>query len=111
MLVHLRHGVTHDVLACWFQVDRPIITRAVGEIGPCSPTGAAGSRTASTFGPSPKSLPTSASPLGPARMDAAEIRVRRPSLAGRRPPPQLAPASPPSPSSCPENHPKCRQCR
>ncbi|MFF8848192.1 transposase family protein, partial [Streptomyces sp. NPDC015127] len=21
-LVHLRHGVTHDVLACWFGVDR-----------------------------------------------------------------------------------------
>ncbi|MFJ9061979.1 transposase family protein [Streptomyces sp. NPDC102409] len=33
-LVHLRHGVTHDVLACWFQVDRSTITRAVGEIRP-----------------------------------------------------------------------------
>jgi predicted protein tyrosine phosphatase len=29
-LVHLRHGVTHDVLACWFGVSRSTITRAVG---------------------------------------------------------------------------------
>jgi hypothetical protein len=33
-LVHLRHGVTHDVLACWFQVDRSTITRAIGRIRP-----------------------------------------------------------------------------
>ena len=33
-LVHLRHGVTHDVLACWFGVDRSTITRAVSEIRP-----------------------------------------------------------------------------
>ncbi|XEC28365.1 transposase [Streptomyces fradiae] len=33
-LVHLRHGVTHDVLACWFAVDRSTITRAIGEIRP-----------------------------------------------------------------------------
>ncbi|WP_285509853.1 transposase family protein, partial [Actinokineospora sp. NBRC 105648] len=26
-LVHLRHGVTHDVLAAWFGVDRSTITR------------------------------------------------------------------------------------
>ncbi|MFF3979800.1 transposase family protein [Streptomyces sp. NPDC001828] len=26
----LRHGVTHDVLACWFGVDRSTITRAIG---------------------------------------------------------------------------------
>ncbi|MFF7300573.1 transposase family protein [Streptomyces sp. NPDC008265] len=29
--VHLRHGATHDVLACWFSVDRSTITRAIGE--------------------------------------------------------------------------------
>ncbi|WP_327389260.1 transposase [Streptomyces microflavus] len=29
---HLRHGVTHDLLACWFDVDRSTITRAVGEV-------------------------------------------------------------------------------
>ena len=33
-LVHLCHGVTHDVLACWFGVSRSTITRAVGEVGP-----------------------------------------------------------------------------
>ncbi|MFG2840868.1 transposase family protein [Streptomyces zaomyceticus] len=33
-LVHLRHGVTHDVLACWFGVDRSTITRAIGEMRP-----------------------------------------------------------------------------
>ncbi|MEK8146022.1 transposase family protein [Streptomyces sp. M10(2022)] len=33
-LVHLRHGATHDVLACWFGVDRSTITRAIGEVLP-----------------------------------------------------------------------------
>ncbi|MFD7785486.1 transposase family protein [Streptomyces nojiriensis] len=33
-LVHLRHGVTHDVLACWFGVDRSRVTRAIGEVRP-----------------------------------------------------------------------------
>ncbi|MFH8804890.1 transposase family protein [Streptomyces sp. NPDC017936] len=33
-LVHLRHGVTHDVLACWFKVDRATITRAIAEVRP-----------------------------------------------------------------------------
>jgi hypothetical protein len=33
-LVHLRHGVTHDVLACWFGVSRSTITRAVSEVRP-----------------------------------------------------------------------------
>ncbi|WAU78566.1 transposase family protein (plasmid) [Streptomyces sp. Qhu-G9] len=33
-LVHLRHGATHDVLACWFGVDRSTITRAVNEVRP-----------------------------------------------------------------------------
>ncbi|MFF7994596.1 transposase family protein [Kitasatospora xanthocidica] len=33
-LVHLRHGVSHDVLACWFGVDRSTVTRAIGEIRP-----------------------------------------------------------------------------
>ncbi|MFI9018945.1 transposase family protein [Streptomyces griseus] len=31
-LVHLRHATTHDVLACWFGVDRSTITRAIGEV-------------------------------------------------------------------------------
>ncbi|MFJ9420391.1 transposase family protein [Streptomyces sp. NPDC101227] len=33
-LVHVRHGVTHDVPACWFGVDRSTITRAIGEVRP-----------------------------------------------------------------------------
>ncbi|WP_167537144.1 transposase family protein [Streptomyces venezuelae] len=33
-LLHLRHGTTHDVLACWFGVDRSTITRAIGEVRP-----------------------------------------------------------------------------
>jgi hypothetical protein len=31
-LVHLRHGATHDVLGCWFGVNRSTITRAIGEV-------------------------------------------------------------------------------
>ncbi|WP_329473215.1 transposase family protein [Streptomyces sp. NBC_01723] len=31
---HLRHGVTHDVLTCWFGVGRSTITRAIGELRP-----------------------------------------------------------------------------
>jgi DDE superfamily endonuclease len=33
-LVHLCHGVTHDVLACRLGVSRSMITRAVGEVRP-----------------------------------------------------------------------------
>ncbi|MGW1871662.1 helix-turn-helix domain-containing protein [Streptomyces mauvecolor] len=33
-LVHLRHGITHDVVACWFRVDRSTVTRAISEIRP-----------------------------------------------------------------------------
>ncbi|MCX4571295.1 transposase [Streptomyces viridodiastaticus] len=33
-LVHLRHTVTHDVLAGWFGVDRSTITRAIAEVRP-----------------------------------------------------------------------------
>ncbi|MFG2274998.1 transposase family protein [Streptomyces chartreusis] len=33
-LASLRLGTTHDVLACWFGVDRSTITRAIGEVRP-----------------------------------------------------------------------------
>ncbi|MGW9118309.1 helix-turn-helix domain-containing protein [Streptomyces sp. NPDC055663] len=33
-LVHLRHGVTHDVLACWFVMDRATATRTIGKVRP-----------------------------------------------------------------------------
>ncbi|MFJ4153065.1 transposase family protein [Streptomyces galbus] len=32
--MHIRHGVTHDLLACWFGADRSTITRAIGEVRP-----------------------------------------------------------------------------
>ncbi len=50
-LVRLRHGVTHDVLACWFGVSRSTVTRAVGEVRPllaergCTVEGGVGLRT------------------------------------------------------------------
>ncbi|MEU1276444.1 transposase family protein [Streptomyces sp. NPDC005799] len=33
-LIHLRHRATHDVLACWFDVNRSTITRAIAEVRP-----------------------------------------------------------------------------
>ncbi|MGM9387154.1 helix-turn-helix domain-containing protein [Streptomyces antibioticus] len=51
-LVHLRHGATHDVLACWFGVDRSTITRAPSaRCGPCSPSGGAPSAPTCGCGP------------------------------------------------------------
>ncbi|GAB3994622.1 hypothetical protein GCM10029992_09650 [Glycomyces albus] len=61
-LVNLRHAVTHDVLACWFGVDRSTVTRAIAEIRPCWPLGAARSLPASGCAPSPRSSTISASP-------------------------------------------------
>jgi hypothetical protein len=37
-LVHLRHAVTHDVLACWFGVSRSTITWTIGEVRPLWPS-------------------------------------------------------------------------
>ena len=56
-LVHLRHGVTHDVLACWFGVSRSTITRAIGEVRPllaergCTIEGGLRLRTLATWSP------------------------------------------------------------
>jgi hypothetical protein len=84
-LVHLRHGVTHDVLACWFGVSRSTITRAVGEIRPllaergCTVDGGLRLRT----------LADVVAHLGASGqlglLDATEVRVRRPAAhkAGR----------------------------
>jgi hypothetical protein len=83
--VHLRHGVTHDVLACWFGVSRSTITRAVGEVRPllaergCTVEG----------GIRLRSLADVVAHLGASRqvglLDATEVRVRRPAAhkAGR----------------------------
>jgi hypothetical protein len=77
-LVHLRHGVTHDVLACWFGVSRSTITRAVGEVRPllaergCTVDGGLRLRT----------LADVITHLGASGqlglLDATEVRVRRP---------------------------------
>ncbi len=81
-LVHLRHGVTHDVLACWFGVSRSTITRAVGEVRPllaergCTVDGGIRLHT----------LADVIAHLGATGqlglLDATEVRVRRPA-AGR----------------------------
>jgi hypothetical protein len=81
-LVHLRHGVTHDVLACWFRVSRSTITRAVSEVRPllaergCTVAGGIRLRT----------LADVVAHLGAREqvglLDATEVRVRRPA-AGR----------------------------
>ncbi|WP_406389665.1 transposase family protein [Streptomyces sp. NBC_00887] len=67
--VRLRHGVTHDVLACWFQVDRSTITRAVGEIRPlladrgCRIEGAGTDGRHRDQGPSPERTPRRTPPV------------------------------------------------
>ncbi|MEU3400827.1 transposase family protein [Streptomyces filamentosus] len=82
-LVHLRHGVTHDVLACWFAVDRSTITRAIGEIRPLL------AERGCTISPGVR-LRTLAEVIGhlgasgqTGIIDGTEIRVRRPA-AGRK---------------------------
>lgn len=73
-----RHGVTHDVLACWFQVDRSTITRTVGEIRPlladrgCLVEGGLRLRTPADVIACPGATGRTA------LMDATGIRVRRP---------------------------------
>ncbi|MET8809190.1 transposase family protein [Streptomyces sp. NPDC004546] len=82
-LVNLRHGTTHDVLACWFGVDRSTITRAIGEVRPLLAqrgcTVARGIRL--------RTLAEVIEHLGASDqtgiIDGTEIRVRRPA-AGRK---------------------------
>ncbi|MCX4444931.1 transposase family protein [Streptomyces sp. NPDC087866] len=69
-LVHLRHATTHDVLACWFGVDRSTITRASGELRPLL------AERGCTVAPDIR-LRTLAEAI-----DGIEVRVRRPA-AGR----------------------------
>ncbi|WP_179254477.1 transposase family protein [Streptomyces sp. PgraA7] len=82
-LVHLRHGVTHDVLACWFGVDRSTITRAVGEVRPLL------AERGCTVSPDVRlrTLADVVDHLGASGttgiIDGTEIRVRRPA-AGRK---------------------------
>ncbi|WP_406841821.1 transposase family protein (plasmid) [Streptomyces sp. AHU1] len=82
-LVHLRHGVTHDVLACWFGVDRSTITRAISEVRPLL------AERGCTVSPDVRlrSLAEVVDHLGASGttgiIDGTEIRVRRPA-AGRK---------------------------
>jgi hypothetical protein len=82
-LVHLRHGATHDVLACWFGVDRSTITRAIGEVRPLLAmrgcTIAPGIRLR-TLGEVINHLGSSGQT---GIIDGTEIRVRRPAV-GRK---------------------------
>lgn len=82
-LVHLRHGVTHDVPACWFGVDRSTLTRAIGEVRPLLP------ERGCTISPGvrPRTLAEVVGHLGAGGKtgitDGTEIRVRLPA-AGRK---------------------------
>jgi hypothetical protein len=82
-LVHLRHGVTHDVLACWFGVDRSTVTRAVGEVRPLP------AERGCTISPDVRlrTLAEVVDHLGATGktgiIDGTEIRVRRPAV-GRK---------------------------
>ncbi|MFJ9434871.1 transposase family protein [Streptomyces sp. NPDC101490] len=53
-LIHLRHGVTHDVLACWSMSTVPPSPGPSVRYGRCSPSGAARPALASGCGPWPK---------------------------------------------------------
>jgi hypothetical protein len=82
-LVSLRHGATHDVLACWFGVDRSTITRAIGEVRP--PLAERGCSVAP--GLRLRTLAEVIDHLGAEGqtgiIDGTEVRVRRPA-AGRK---------------------------
>ncbi|MEV7834385.1 transposase family protein [Streptomyces subrutilus] len=82
-LVHLRHGATHDVLACWFGVDRSTVSRAIGEVRPLL----AERGCTITLGLRLRTLAEVIDHLGSSGqtgiIDGTEIRVRRPA-AGRK---------------------------
>ena len=109
-LVHLRHGVTHDMLAFWFGMSRSTITRAVGAVRPLL---AERGRTVEggiqlrTLADVVAHLGASGQ-LGP--LAATKVRVRRPaasrpgdsgsSLAGRAPTPSRRWSSPTPRGGC-----------
>ncbi|WP_405786705.1 transposase family protein [Streptomyces sp. NBC_00029] len=85
-LVHLRHGATHDVLACWFGVDRSTVTRAIGEVRPLL----AERDCTISQGLSLRTLAEVIDHLGSSGqtgiIDGTEIRVRRPAAGMREVP-------------------------
>ncbi|WP_372444021.1 transposase family protein [Micromonospora antibiotica] len=80
-LVHLRHGLTHDVIAAWFGVHRSTISRSISQIRPLLAERGCRVRDGVRLRP----LSDVVAHLGyqpHALMDATEVRVRRP-VAGR----------------------------
>lgn len=63
-LVHLRHRMTHDVLAARFGVRRSTTTRSIDEVRPFWPSAAAEWMMGSSYAPSPTWSPTSATTPG-----------------------------------------------
>ncbi|MFF7618033.1 transposase family protein, partial [Streptomyces lavendulae] len=82
-LVHLRHGATHDVLACWFGVDRSTITRAIGEVRPLLATRGCTIATGVRLRTFAEVIDHLGASGRTGIIDGTEIRVRRPA-AGRK---------------------------
>lgn len=82
-LVHLRHGATYDVLACWFGEDRSTMTRAIGELRPLL------AKRGCTVSPGVRlrTLAEVVEHLGVSRktgvVDGTETRVRRPAAGSK----------------------------
>ncbi|MEV5580521.1 transposase family protein [Streptomyces parvus] len=77
-LAHLRHVVTHDVLAYWFGVDRSRVTQPIGEVRPLL----AESGCTASIDVRMQNLAEAVDHLGQAgktgTFDGTEIRARRP---------------------------------
>ncbi|MFE4582808.1 transposase family protein, partial [Streptomyces chartreusis] len=82
-LVSLRHGTTHDVLACWFGVDRSTITRAIGEVRPLLAQRGCTVAPGIRLGTLAEVIEHLGSDGLTGIIDGTEIRVRRPA-AGRK---------------------------
>ncbi|WP_245722824.1 helix-turn-helix domain-containing protein [Micromonospora matsumotoense] len=59
MQLHLRHGLTHDVIAAWLGVHRSTISRSITEIRPLLAERGCGIHDGIRSGPSPTWWPTS----------------------------------------------------
>ncbi|MGW8953964.1 transposase family protein [Streptomyces sp. NPDC055709] len=82
-LVHRRHGVTHDVLACWCGIDRSTITRAIGEVRPRLAERGCTISSDVRLRPLAEVVDHLGASGTPGIVDGTEIRVRRPA-AGRK---------------------------
>lgn len=77
-LVHLRHGVTHDVSACWFGVDRSTVTRAINEVRPLLAQRGSQVEPGSRLRALAEVIEYLGASGQSAIIDATEVRVRRP---------------------------------